>query len=577
MPRLVPPAGPKPLRPGEGPGIHVLKARGAHQTGRLKAAGMSQATTPAGLAPATHRDAFIGLNLLGWSGSLAALVAGLAVSFLLFGYFVIYYRNADMDFMVIYSALAMNAGHPQQFMDHTAYLTILALKDWFRLLHDIGLLDAWTLPALPKDAAAFALAMTHAVRAGRVLAFLIAVGCVLIFAELSRLIFRDWRVALTATAAFSLSGGVAVHSRILRSEFVAACPVIFALMILIVIARRAHLFRPLGMAAAAALCVIGMENKVQAILLIGALPLMILPFGNAQSASVGFWRTGASWLAVIVTALAALAAVWMASPLIATGLDRALLDAAQFHPLLLGRYGAYQVVLLALITACMIGFAAIWRVSAAETLASISAVALGAAAALLLLNVDYNTGNVIAVINPLEKMLTFADANTAGAANGSNPLAVVSLLLDGLASVLARYTFVLHFSARPTLFLTWLILPGIVYAWRCGERLTALQAAILMAAAIGIDTLGVRRGLKIEYFIFTDPLIILSGGILLDQFIDFGFHRWAFPIAATLFGLHIGVGQAEPVKQAFMRKGPESICEWNRHYMPLMPVPWCPS
>jgi hypothetical protein len=538
---------------------------------------MSQLQTPTISTKAASRDAFVGLNLLGWSGGLAALVAGLAVSFLLFGYFVIYYRNADMDFMVIYSALAMNAGHPQQFMDHTAYLTILTLKDWFALLHDLGLLDAWTLPAIPKDAAGFDLAMTHAVRAGRVLAFLIAIGSVLIFAGLARLIFRDWRIALTATLAFALSGGVAVHSRILRSEFVAACPVISALMILIVIGRRAHLARPLGMAAAAALCVVGMENKVQAILLIGTLPLLILPFGSAQSASVGFWRTPASWLVAIVTTLAALAAAWMAWPLVATGLDRALLDAAQFHPLLLGRFGVYQLALLAFIAICMIAFAAIWRVSVAETLTSMSAVALGAAAALLLLNVDYNTGNVIAVVNPLEKMLTFADASTSSAASGSSPLAVLLLLFDGLASVLARYTFILHSSPRPTVFLIWLILPGIVFAWRRGERLVALQAAILMAAAIGIDTLGVRRGLKIEYFIFTDPLIILSGAILLEQFSELRLHRWAFPIAATLFGLHIAVGQAEPIKYAFMRKGPQSICEWNRYYMPLTSVPWCSS
>ena len=523
------------------------------------------------------RDAFVGLNLFGWSAGLAALVAGLAVSFLLFGYFVVYYRNADMDFMVIYSALAMNAGHPQHFMDHTAYLTILTLKDWFRLLHDVGLLNAWTLPAVPRDAAGFDVAMTHAVRAGRVLAFLIAIGCVLIFAGLSRLIFRDWRVALAATIAFALSGGIAIHSRILRSELVAACPVIFALMILIAIGRRAHPARPLGLAAAAALCVIGMENKVQAILLIGALALIILPFGSPQSASAGFWRRPASWFAVIVSALAALAAARLAWPLVATGLDRALLDAAQFHPLLLGRFGIYQLALLAMIAICMIAFAAIWRISAAETLTSIAAVVFGAAAALLLLNVDYNTGNVIAVVNPLEKMLTFADASTSSAANGSSPLAVLLLLLDGLASVLARYTFVLHSSSRPTVFLTWLILPGIVYAWRRGERFSALQSGILMAAAIGIDALGVRRGLKIEYFIFTDPLIVLSGAILLERFSDLRFHRWAFAIAATLFGLHIAIGQAEPIKYAFMRKGPQSICEWNRYYMPLMPVPWCPS
>src|SRR6201996_7643939 len=118
----------------------------------------------------TRSDALARLTFLGWQRSLAAVILGLAVSFFLFGYFVIYWRNADMDFMVVYSALAMNAGKPQQFLDHTAYLTILSVKSWFQLLHGLGLLDAYTLPAVPpaSDAPAFDAAMTHAVRAGRV-------------------------------------------------------------------------------------------------------------------------------------------------------------------------------------------------------------------------------------------------------------------------------------------------------------------------------------------------------------------------------------------------------------------------
>ena len=87
---------------------------------------------------------------------------------------------------------------------------------------------------------------------------------------------------------------------------------------------------------------------------------------------------------------------------------------------------------------------------------------------------------------------------------------------------------------------------------------------MLLLAAIGIDALGVRRGLKSEYFIFTDPLIILAGAILLDCLSDLRFRKWTYPVAMVLFGLHIAVGQAEPVKYAFMRRGPESICEWNR-------------
>ena len=542
---------------------------------------MNQFSNPASTTePKTcaAKDAFDRLTFLGWRWGLAAITAGLAASFFLFGYALIYWRNADMDLMVIYNALVLNDGKPQSFFDHTAYITILSVKLWFQLLHALGLLDAWSLSAVPpaSNPAAFDAAMTSAVRAGRVLAFLIATGCVLIFAGLVRRIVRDWRVALIATLAFAFSGGIAVHSRILRSELVAACPVIFALMILIVVGRRSSIARPLAMAVAAGLCVLGLENKVQAILLIGALPLLVMPFGSAGSASVAFWsNTRSGWLAAGLAAIVAISAAWAAWPFIATGFDRALLEAAHFHPLFLGRFGVYQAALLVLIGGCMIAFAAIWRISAAETLASISAIAAGAMITLLALNLEYNASDVIAVVNPLEKMLTFTDANTTDIANGSNLSAILLLLLDGVASVVARYSFVLHSSPRPTVFLTWLIVPGIVYAWRRGERLAAIQALALLLAAIGIDALGVRRGLKSEYFIFTDPLIILAGAILLDSLTDLRFRKWTYPVAIVLFALHIAVGQAEPIKYAFMHRGPESICEWNAHYLSLLPVPWC--
>jgi hypothetical protein len=509
---------------------------------------------------------------------LTAIVAGLATSFFLFGYALIYWRNADMDFMVIYNALALSDGKPQLFFDHTAYITILSVKLWFQLLHALGLLDAWSLSAIPSasEPAAFDAVMTSAVRAGRVLAWLIATGCVLIFAALIRVVVRDWRIAQMATFAFAFSGGMVMHSRILRSELIAACPVIFALLILIAVGRRARLARPLAIAVAAGLCVLGLENKVQAILLIGALPLLVIPFGGAGSASVAFWsHTRSAWLAAGAAAVTATAAAWAAWPLVVIGFDRALLDAANFHPLLLGRFGIYQAALLVLIGGCMTAYAMIWRVSAAETLASMFAVAAGASIALLALNLEYSTSNVIAVLNPLEKMLTFADESTTGIANGPGLGGIFLLLLDGIASVLARYTFVLHPSPRPTVFLTWLIVPGIVYAWRHGERHAAFQALLLLLAAIGIDALGVRRGLKSEYFIFTDPLVILSAAILLDSLSDLRFRKWAYPAAAVLFGLHIALGQAEPAKLAFKRGGPESICEWNQHYLPLLPLPWC--
>src|SRR6185437_8028315 len=113
----------------------------------------SSAAPPVDLAS----DAFDRLTLLGWQGGLAAITAALAASFFLFGYALIYWRNADMDFMVIYNALALNDDKPQLFFDHTAYITILSVKLWYQLLHALGLLDAWSLSAIPpaSDVRAF--------------------------------------------------------------------------------------------------------------------------------------------------------------------------------------------------------------------------------------------------------------------------------------------------------------------------------------------------------------------------------------------------------------------------------------
>jgi hypothetical protein len=124
-------------------------------------------------------------------------------------------------------------------------------------------------------------------------------------------------------------------------------------------------------------------------------------------------------------------------------------------------------------------------------------------------------------------------------------------------------------------FLTWLIVPGIVYAWLKGERQTALQASILLLSAIGIDALGVRRGLKAEYFIFTDPLIIIAGTVLLDRLSHLRFGKWAYPVGAALVVAHIAVSQAEPIKHVMKRSGPEYICDWNQVYQPELPLPWC--
>ena len=172
---------------------------------------MNQLSTPAATAESpisATKDAFDRLTPLGWRWGLAAIIAGLAASFFLFGYALIYWRNADMDLVLIYNALALNDGKPQVFFDHPSYLTILSVEFWYRLLHALGLLDAWKLSAIPSAAnvPAFDAAMTSAVRAGRLLALLIASTGVLIFAGLARAI-RPVFSPFDGDVVFALSTG----------------------------------------------------------------------------------------------------------------------------------------------------------------------------------------------------------------------------------------------------------------------------------------------------------------------------------------------------------------------------------
>jgi len=533
---------------------------------------------------APREDALVRLTLFGWRGGLLALVAALVASFMLAGYFVIYWRNADMDFMVVYSALAANAGKPIAFFDHPAYLTILSVEWWFTLLHRIGVLDAWSLAQIPSaaDVPAFDAAMTQAVRAGRVLSFGIAIVIVLAFAGLTRRLTRDWRLALLATLALAFSGGLVLQMRIMRSEMIASYLVILPLVALMIAAREASRWRPLIFAATAMSCMLALENKVHAILLIMALPVLVVPCGRPEGASVDFWRRGrARWGAAGVAVLAALVLALAARPLVAAGLDLANLRAAALSPLLLKTTGLYQAGLAAWILLWMIVFAGVFRVSAAETVAAVAMAVAGAAAGLLVLELQYNPRVVSIVLNPLEQMFTIANmlavpGQTATPAAGGGLGTIVALLLDGVVGVLRRYTFFLYTSPRPTVFLTWLVLPGILVAWRRGERQTALAAALLMLTAIGIDALGMQRNLKPEYFNFTDPLIILAGVLLLERMADLRYRRLAYPIGAVLIALQIGVSQAEPLRHMLKKEGAaDGVCDWNTTYMPLLPLPWC--
>jgi hypothetical protein len=481
-----------------------------------------------------------------WRGSLLAICLGLIASFLLLGFWWPYWRIADMDFWMVYEGWLFNDRLPQEWFDHPGYLTILSLGEWYRALHALGLLDVHALSGLPAPQDSEH-AWTAAVRAGRVLSLVFSTLFVVTFGALVRRLIGDWRVAALAAFMLAFSGGLAMNARMIRTELLSAGFVTIALLILLIAARGAGgKYRPLLVGLAAFLVTLGHINKVQAIFPICALPFMVLWFGRVSDEADHSPRA----LHVIVALFAAAVAV-PAGSLVLPALGQTL------QPLVLhgvSLAGLYQLAIAIWVVAAIVVFAIMWRVPVAETLATMACVLAGVSLALLSLSIRYNPQNVAVVVNPLEQLLFWAQSSSTP---GSG---IVSDLLHGMRVVLTTRTFVLDPSARPTIFLEWLAIAGIVTAWRSGQRMLALQAAVLIGTGWALDSIYAVRGLKLQYFILTDPLIIIAAALLVANLEILRTHRRAFQIGIAILALHVAISQAEPVKLTLSTSKPFAFC-----------------
>jgi hypothetical protein len=513
--------------------------------------------------------------------ALALILGGSVASFFLFGFWYPYWRAADMDFIMIYNAWLLNAGLPQEYFDHPAYLTIVSLSLWFRLLHAIGMLAAHALPELPPagDSAQYASAWKAAVQSARLLSLAISLAFIATFYLLLRRLVRDWRVAIIGTIALAFSGGLAMHARIIRTELLAGALSTSAILLALIAAQTPRMrARCLLLGAASALLTLALENKVQTLLIVCALPLIALPFGCRCDRTRLFWEhppRALSFVGVLVSAAILLA--WSAAPLIVLALSPGALSVASLRPLATAP-GTYQVALALWIGSGILAFAVVWHVPALETVATIAAVVAGCALGLLALELYYLPQNVIVVLNPVEAMFMWAAESQRDlrAAQSLFSAEMARHVLEGFLGMLARRTFILHSSPRPAIFLEWLVIAGAILAYRKGERRLVLQVGTLLAAAWGIDTIAMLRGLKIEYFIFTDPLVAIAAALLLARFAPLRNHPWAYAVGVTLIAAHVAVSQAEPVKHLLRRSGPEDACGIDPDYFRrLERFPFC--
>ena len=510
---------------------------------------------------ARSRPALERLTPFSWRGEMLFVCGLMLVSFLVAGFWYPYWRIADMDFWVIYNGFLLNAGMAQEFFDHPGYLSILLLSEWMHALHALGLLKIDALTQLPRvaDAVAFQDAWTGATRAGRVLSLILAMGFVLAFGALLRVLVREWRVAALGLFFLAFSGGMAMEMRIMRTELLACGLFYSGLLILLIAARRgSDPLRPALIAAAALLMTLAMLNKIQILFVIATLPVVLAPFGPERE-SCTFWRRSPQAIvALALGAVATAAAVWAAHGLVGFGLATFATATMRLPHLALGTTTYWSLIALWLGLG-IATYAVVWRVPLLEVLTSVCAIVTGIMIGLLALYLRYQPNDVMVVFHPIEQMYVWGSSTAPGLANGG--LADRAMyFVDAIGGLLARRSFFLSSSPRPTIFLEWFVVAATIYAWRRGERLVVLQVLVLMAAVYGVDLLGMARGLKQEYFLLTDPLVIIAGAWLLVRVPSLTTHRLAYPVGVALIAAHIVISQAEPVKHIFRTDGPEVLC-----------------
>jgi hypothetical protein len=532
-----------------------------------------------------HRDTaqpFDRLVRFNWPGQFVVTFAGMLISFLVAGFWYPYWRIADMDFQVVYNALLLNAHLPQEYFDHPGYLPILLLSYWLRALHGIHVISVDSFSALPplSNLAAFNKVWMQLTQAGRVLSLIVAMAFVAAFSYLLRMLVRDWRVAGLGGFLLAFSGGLEMQMRTMRTELLAAGLFITALLMLMVAAKRGERpWRPAVIGLASMLITLGMESKVQIFFLICAVPILLLPFGpDASSHSVppGFWRTPRrAWPALALSAAVAALATYLTRDILFFGFSNSPSAQPAWTALGMGAR-TYWAIVAIWIGLGMTAYGAVWRVATLETLAAMFAALAGCMIGLLVLFVRYEPSNVIAVFHPLETMLVWATASEPRLASGSSWFDPerVQFLLQAIGGVVARRTFFLLPSPRPTIFLEWFVIAATVVAIRRRQWRLVAQVAVLMLTDWAVDTLGMGRHLELGYFIFTDPLVIIAAALLIANLTDLQRHRWTYPIGIALIAAHVILSQVEPVKNDFRTKKVDVVCE-QQSRLPRLALPFC--
>ena len=511
-----------------------------------------------------------------WWALCAGLAALMILSPLAVGFRLPYWVHADQDLVLAYHGLLFNQGLPQEYFDHPGYTYFLVIAGWYRLLHALGLMPVITLTGLPPaaDPVVYDAAWQGLIEAGRALSIVITTAFVLVYATLMRALTGDRRIALLSAVVLAFGIGVSTQARQMRTDLLSASFVVTALLLVLVAIRTAPGWRPvLLLGLAGLLASLAVVTKIQAIFLALGIPVIALAFGRR------FAGQGGSWLYTGVLLVVAGAAAVPAVALIQHGIASAGQALYPYRSVGGGLSGVYQGVIVGWVFLGMAVYAAVWRVRPAYALSCMAAVGLGLALGVLALEIRYHEQNVIAVSNLIEHMFVFTAWKHQALEGQGQVLSdgLFTLLAKGVWRTLAIRTIVFHPDNVPqTVVVEWFVIAGALILWRRGERPAALQTALLLLVAWGLESLFALRGFQRAYAAYTDPLVALAAAWvlmhrpgLLDRAKT---RRWIYGMVALV----VAAAHAWPVIETRRLPNPAAHCDWIPIYMPKAePFPFC--
>ena len=514
----------------------------------------------------------------GFGKGLALLCLGMALSVAALGLTMPYYNKAASDMVSAYEALLYNSHLLPDFLVYPGLIDRVLLGLWYQLLHIIGLQSIWQLEDLPPpttDLKTYELAWQHLIQSGRVYSLLTGFVCVITFALLVRRWIGVWQIAILAATAWAFASGNALGYRILRPEMMTAALVFSALLIVLIAAKDGRSsWRFPALTVAGFLVALAIIDKVQSIIPALAILPLALAFGPAEAGHPPA-APNRNWLWALIFSIAAAAALWPAILILAKGV--ALMPShteITYKPLSGDMSGRYQFVVAAGIMASMAAYAAIWRLTLAETIAAIAAVGLGLALGFDLLYLNPSEGALVAVANPIEHL----QAHSAGSGElllSKSSSEILPAILKAIGKGLAIHTFVLSPQHRPTLIIEWLALAGMVYAHRNGRQLLALQIALLTGCAIAEDAIFSLRQVKVYYLPYSDAPMILAGVLALSQFAN----RLTTPkferATLALMIVYILWGHAQPALAVYSRHDRGKVCGIVVQFTKRITIPYC--